>query len=642
MLSSRQTIIICACTLLNSVQGFLLNGNSVLKTLGADHSIFRHDIKHASTIAWKKRKVVQEPGNDWYDDDENDPLFPVDPSQATFGAPLGGVNLGGSKLFPPSQRGGAQVGISENKMDPYRPDTNVDRALKDQFSDAIVQEEIKYEEDPVLNLGKMEFGDYDDEDSEDSEYEDDDYLRSTESGIFEPVNRYKSGYYEDDDLSGPILGATMQQEKEDKPKGFHPDIDMDNLDLGLTSYSLEEAKRQNFTVDPTPTSLFSRSLISVASIPVGRLVKGTLRNWGYDVKFNIGDHEHTPDDAQRSIAELALFKAKQGYEFAGVPVIAEATSFEVESVEGGIGSRRNARYRFNRIGPHLEKLVEILKPISDPNRMTFYRSVMCYYDGENTVFELGELDCAIFYANTERMMISASAAMNKLVETLANKLNLTYIPEGMLTRKEEGDDSDMVGGAARLQETLLRYGRVLPGQIVDVSSFMDSSVDVALMEDCARELVARAERMQIRPSKILSVATTGLIIALPMATILQVPVVYARKERSIVMSDTYNAVYRSRTKPGEQRELFVAKDHIDPEDRILIVDDFMSSGTTQEALLKIILEAGATPVGVCVLVEKGFKGGRNYLAGFDIPIESLANIKSVDDGCIRLSNEAGI
>lgn len=146
--------------------------------------------------------------------------------------------------------------------------------------------------------------------------------------------------------------------------------------------------------------------------------------------------------------------------------------------------------------------------------------------------------------------------------------------------------------------------------------------------------------MQNRPTKILTVATTGLVIALPMAKYLQVPVVYARKERNVAMAETFKASYSSNT-VGGNRELLVSKSHIDPEDRILIVDDFLSSGATQEALLTIIGDAGATAVGVGVLLEKAYESGRQSLSGFDIPIESLCRVASVEEQSIQLYEEEG-
>jgi len=167
---------------------------------------------------------------------------------------------------------------------------------------------------------------------------------------------------------------------------------------------------------------------------------------------------------------------------------------------------------------------------------------------------------------------------------------------------------------------------------------MDSKVDVELMDECAKVLSNLF--IDVKPSKILTVATTGLVIALPMAKYLQVPVVYARKERSIVMANTYSAAYSSKT-VGKDRELLVSKSHLSEEDRILIVDDFLSGGSSQEALLRIVADAGATAVGVGVLLEKVYDSGRQSLSGFNVPIHSLCRVASVQDGVIQLVEEEG-
>ena len=125
-----------------------------------------------------------------------------------------------------------------------------------------------------------------------------------------------------------------------------------------------------------------------------------------------------------------------------------------------------------------------------------------------------------------------------------------------------------------------------------------------------------------------------------MAKYLQIPVVYARKERNIVMSNTYKAAYSSKT-VGKNRELLVSKNHIHPDDRILVVDDFLSSAASQEALLRIVSDSGATAIGVGVVLEKTYDAGRQALSGFNIPVESLAKIASVSDGIIIMEEEEG-
>jgi len=154
------------------------------------------------------------------------------------------------------------------------------------------------------------------------------------------------------------------------------------------------------------------------------------------------------------------------------------------------------------------------------------------------------------------------------------------------------------------------------------------------------QIIQSQRFMNHKPNKILTVATTGLVIAIPMAKYLQVPVVYARKERSIVMADTFTASYSSKT-VGQKRELLVSKNHITPEDRILIIDDFLSSGSSQEALLRIVSDAGAETVGIGVLLEKVYESGRKALSGYDVPVESLVRVASVSDGVMTLVEEEG-
>lgn len=125
-----------------------------------------------------------------------------------------------------------------------------------------------------------------------------------------------------------------------------------------------------------------------------------------------------------------------------------------------------------------------------------------------------------------------------------------------------------------------------------------------------------------------------------MAKYLQVPVVYARKERNVVMADTYQASYSSKT-VGKNRFLLVSTNHIDATDRILIVDDFLSSGASQEALFRIIAEADAEAVGVGVLLEKVYDSGRLSLSGFGVKIHSLCRVASVKGGVIQLVEEDG-
>lgn len=383
-----------------------------------------------------------------------------------------------------------------------------------------------------------------------------------------------------------------------------------------------------------------------------RNLKGVFRNFGIQFADNFGDwKDESLHDSLASIEDVASYKARQVYNVTGLPCIASRTSFEVEPVPdlntggsgaGGRAAVANANprvasgYRFNDVGAHVDYICEALRPLSQPDRVTRFRTCLCYFDGEMEVFDYGVCDVDILYANSLRTFIPVSQAINEMMRTL----ELTFGLDSQRWIKGRVDEAIGTLGTAgvKLRDMVLKEGKVLPNDIIDVSAFMDSKIDVNLMDECAKELSDRA--MQLKPSKILTVATTGLVIALPMAKYLQVPVVYARKERNVVMADTYKAGFSSKT-VGKNRELLVSKSHIDEEDRILIVDDFLSSGSSQEALLRIVSEAGATPVGMCVLLEKVYDSGRQSLSGYDVPIHSLCRIASVQGGVIQLLEEEG-
>jgi xanthine phosphoribosyltransferase len=100
------------------------------------------------------------------------------------------------------------------------------------------------------------------------------------------------------------------------------------------------------------------------------------------------------------------------------------------------------------------------------------------------------------------------------------------------------------------------------------------------------------------------------------------------------------AAYSSKT-VGQDRSLYVSKSHISPTDRILVIDDLLSGGSSQEALFRIISDAVARAMGVGVLLEKVYDSGRRSLLGFDVPIHSLCRVASVSNGIIRLVEKEG-
>jgi len=376
---------------------------------------------------------------------------------------------------------------------------------------------------------------------------------------------------------------------------------------------------------------------------------GQFRSFGVQFADNFDTWEdQSPADAYRSIEDIAAYKARKVYEITGLPCIASRTSFEVEPVKNvkssgtlgrfGPSPKVASGYKFNNIGKHVDQIVEALQPTSDPCRLTHFRSVLCYYDGETEIFDYGECYVDIGLCSSIRSHIPMAVAINEMSQSLQLAFNLRH--HGLLRRKVKESIKNMSSGRAsmKLRDRVLKDAKVLPNGIIDVSAFMDSMVDVSLMDECADEMAKRF--IQEKPSKILTAATTGLVFAIPMAKYLQVPVVYARKERSVVMSSTYQAAFTSKT-VGKNRELIVSKSHLHSDDRILVVDDFLSSGSSQVALLRIIADSGATAVGVAALLEKMYDSGRQFLSGYNVPVESMVRVASVKGGVLQLMEEEG-
>eukprot|EP00527_Entomoneis_sp_CCMP2396_P009474 CAMPEP_0198139252 /NCGR_PEP_ID=MMETSP1443-20131203/2596_1 /TAXON_ID=186043 /ORGANISM="Entomoneis sp., Strain CCMP2396" /LENGTH=729 /DNA_ID=CAMNT_0043801335 /DNA_START=252 /DNA_END=2441 /DNA_ORIENTATION=+ len=433
--------------------------------------------------------------------------------------------------------------------------------------------------------------------------------------------------------------------------------------ISLQSPRLDRAQsspnaKAYFQREPDAMEGYDRMWVSAIDNACFKNLVGLFSNYGVEFADNFGDWKDgsMEDSTTATIEDIASYKARLVYNITGLPCIAGRTSFEIEPVpdlnteatQAATAAGRSAipnsnprvssGYQFNDIGMHVDYICDALRPISEPERVTRFRTCLCFYDGEMELFDYGILDCDLIFANSMRTFIPMSQAINEMMQKLTLTFGLEY-QQWLKTRVEEGMTGGIIGTASvKLRDRVLKEGKVLPNDIVDVSAFMDSKVDVNLMDDCAKELASRF--MKEKPSKILTVATTGLVIALPMAKYLQVPVVYARKERSVVMADTFKAGYSSKT-VGKNRELLVAKAHLEEDDRVLIVDDFLSSGASQEALLRMVAESGGTSVGVGVLLEKVYDSGRQFLSGFDVPIHSLCRIASVKDGVIQLLEEEG-
>lgn len=189
-----------------------------------------------------------------------------------------------------------------------------------------------------------------------------------------------------------------------------------------------------------------------------------------------------------------------------------------------------------------------------------------------------------------------------------------------------------------LKDRILAEGQNLGSGILKIDSILNHQIYPDLMVEMGREMAKRFKGIQI--DRILTAEISGIAPALTTGMVLNVPVVYARKKKPITMAGpVFLETAPSHTKGGDV-PLLVSAEFLHAGERVLIVDDFLATGKTLMALARMVQSAKAEVVGVGVVVEKIFEGGRDLMrqSGYtDIPIEALATITNMDNGRIVLA-----
>jgi xanthine phosphoribosyltransferase len=188
-----------------------------------------------------------------------------------------------------------------------------------------------------------------------------------------------------------------------------------------------------------------------------------------------------------------------------------------------------------------------------------------------------------------------------------------------------------------LRERILTEGQNLGNGILKIDSFLNHQIDANLMEAIGLDIANQYR--DANPTRILTAEVSGLIPAAMVGKAMgNLPVVYARKKKPVTMMEpVYLEKAPSHTK-GSEVSLMVSPEFLQSSDRILIVDDFLASGRTIDALARIVQRSGATLVGISAVVEKIFEGGRGLLDYWGVPIYSCAVITSMDDGQIVVAD----
>ena len=180
-----------------------------------------------------------------------------------------------------------------------------------------------------------------------------------------------------------------------------------------------------------------------------------------------------------------------------------------------------------------------------------------------------------------------------------------------------------------LEERILKDGTVKHGNVLKVDSFLNHQMDIGLFNEMGKEWKRLFEDVEV--NKILTIEASGIGLAAIAAQYFEAPVVFAKKTMTINLD---GELYTTRVQSFTHQRVYnvvVAKRFLNPEDHVLIIDDFLANGCAINGLMDLIYQAGATLAGVGIAIEKGFQDGGRELREKGIKLESLAIIKGMDD-----------
>ena len=185
------------------------------------------------------------------------------------------------------------------------------------------------------------------------------------------------------------------------------------------------------------------------------------------------------------------------------------------------------------------------------------------------------------------------------------------------------------GFMKELEERIVQQGTVKPGNVLKVDSFFNHQMDVSLFSEIGKEFKRRFEGEEI--TKILTIEASGIGIACVVAEVFNVPVVFAKKTQTKnIAGDVYTTQVESYTH-GRIYDIIVSREFLGPDDKVLLIDDFMANGKAMEGLIQIVKDSGAQLVGAGIVIEKGFQPGGDALRDQGVHLESLAIVESMDE-----------
>ncbi len=179
-----------------------------------------------------------------------------------------------------------------------------------------------------------------------------------------------------------------------------------------------------------------------------------------------------------------------------------------------------------------------------------------------------------------------------------------------------------------LEERILKDGIVKEGNVLKVDSFLNHQMDIELFNEMGKEWKKRFEGKNI--NKILTIEASGIGIACIVAQHFNVPVVFAKKSKSInIEGEMYTAEVESFTHKNKN-QVIVSKRFLNEDDHVLIIDDFLANGCALQGLIQIVQQAGGTVEGIGIAIEKGFQTGGRIIRNLGFQLESLAIVEEMN------------
>lgn len=180
-----------------------------------------------------------------------------------------------------------------------------------------------------------------------------------------------------------------------------------------------------------------------------------------------------------------------------------------------------------------------------------------------------------------------------------------------------------------LEERIRQDGTVRGTEVLKVDRFLNHQIDVDLLQEIGKEFLRLFGDCGV--TKILTIEASGIGIACVAAQYFKVPVIFAKKNKTKnIAGDVYTSKVESFTH-GKVYDIIVSKEFLRPEDRVLLIDDFLANGSALQGLINLVRDSGATLVGAGICIEKAFQPGGDLIRGMGVRVESLARVKRMSE-----------